>query len=191
MERKYSVPLLVALVIFSILFSGELSAAEKAALPDYRNTISVARETIWRAITSGQGSGATIAVMDQGRIVYSEGIGIADRAQNRPVDRNTRFNIGSTSKMFVTVAILLLVEEGKVSLDEAVARYIPEFSMKDERYKRITVRMLFNHSSGLPGSTFYFGYKPDARMHKLLLNTLRDAYLKHDPGAMSLYCNDG
>jgi len=176
---------------FHILFSGELSAAEKAALPDYRNTISVARETIWRAITSGQGSGATSPSWDQGRIVYSEGIGIADRAQNRPVDRNTRFNIGSTSTMFVAVAILLLVEEGKVSLDEAVARYIPEFSMKDERYKRITVRMLFNHSSGLPGSTFYFGYKPDARMHKLLLNTLKDAYLKHDPGAMSLYCNDG
>jgi len=191
MERKYSVPLLAVLVIFSIIFSGELSAAEKTTLPDYRNTISVARQTIWRAITSGQGSGATIAVMDQGRIVYSEGIGVADRAQNRPVDRNTRFNIGSTSKMFAAVAVLLLVEEGKVALDETVARYIPEFSMKDERYKKITVRMLFNHSSGLPGSTFYFGYKPDIRMHKILLDTLKDAYLKHDPGAMSLYCNDG
>jgi CubicO group peptidase (beta-lactamase class C family) len=112
MERKLSVPLLVALVIFSIIFSGELSAAEKTVLPDYRNTISVAREAIWRAITSGQGSGATIAVMDQGRIVYSEGIGIAHRAQNRSVDRNTRFNIGSTSKMFAAVAVLLLVEEG-------------------------------------------------------------------------------
>ncbi len=191
MGRKYCVRFLVVLAIFSIIFSGELTAAEKTARPDYTNTISVARETIWKAISSGQGSGATIAVMDQGRIIYSEGIGVADRAQNRAVDRNTRFNIGSTSKMFAAVAVLLLVDEGKVALDEAVARYIPEFTMKDERYKKITVRMLFNHSSGLPGSTFYFGYKPDARMHQILLDTLKDAYLKHDPGAMSLYCNDG
>ena len=63
--------------------------------------------------------------------------------------------------------------------------------MKDERYKDITVRMLFNHSSGLPGSTFYFGYIPDHEMHKLLLETLADEYLKYKPGAMSTYCNDG
>jgi len=191
MRRKCFVPLLVICVSFALLAAGELRAAEKNARPDYKNAISVAGETIWKAITSGQGSGATIAIMDQGKIVYSEGIGVADRSQNRPVDKDTRFNIGSTSKMFAAVAILLLVDEGKVALDESVAKYVPEFKMKDERYKNITVRMLFNHSSGLPGSSFYFGYKPDARMHKILLDTLKEAHLKHDPGAMSIYCNDG
>jgi CubicO group peptidase (beta-lactamase class C family) len=191
MWRKCFVPLLVICVTFALLAAGELRAAENNARPDYKNAISVARETIWKAITSGQGSGATIAIMDQGEIVYSEGIGVADRSQNRPVDKETRFNIGSTSKMFAAVAILLLVDEGKVALDESVAKYVPEFKMKDERYKKITVRMLFNHSSGLPGSSLYFGYKPDARMHKILLDTLKDAHLKHDPGAMSIYCNDG
>ncbi|GAB6059307.1 hypothetical protein JCM31598_24240 [Desulfonatronum parangueonense] len=137
------------------------------------------------------GSGATIAIMDQGRIVYSEGFGVADRSTNRPVDANTRFNIGSTSKMFAAVAILLLVDEGKVILDERVTTYIPEFVMQDERYRDITVRMLFNHSSGLPGSSFYFGYEPDSHMHHILLETMRLSRLKHAPGAMSIYCNDG
>jgi len=103
--------LLVICVSFALLAAGETRAAEKNARPDYKNAISVARETIWKAITSGQGSGATIAIMDQGEIVYSEGIGVADRSQNRPVDKDTRFNIGSTSKMFPAVAILLLVDE--------------------------------------------------------------------------------
>ncbi|MDR3553362.1 MAG: serine hydrolase [Syntrophobacteraceae bacterium] len=157
-----------------------------------QNAISAAREEVWKAITSGKGSGAAVAIMDHGKMVYSEGFGVANRSENRPIDKDTRFNIGSTSKMFAAVAVLLLVDEGKVSLDESVAKYVPEFRMKDKRYRDITVRMLFNHSSGLPGSSFYFAYNPgDGDAHKLLLDSLRDAHLKHDPGAMSIYCNDG
>lgn len=191
MRKKYFVPLLVIWISFALFATGETRAEEKKPRPDYRNAITTARQMIWKAITSGKGSGATIAIMDQGRIVYSEGIGVADRLENRPVDRDTRFNIGSSSKMFAAVAVLLLADDGKVALDESVVKYIPEFRMKDERYKRITVRMLFNHSSGLPGSSFYFGYKPDTHAHKILLDTLKDSHLKHDPGAMSIYCNDG
>ena len=191
MFKKRIAALFIACSSFVLIALGAAGAAEKNVRPEYRMTVSAARETIWKAITSGQGSGATVAVMDRGEIVYSEGIGVADRARNRPVDRDTRFNIGSTSKMFAAVAVLLLVDEGKVSLDESVVKYIPEFKMKDERYKKITVRMLFNHSSGLPGTSSYIGYKPDSRMHRILLDTLKDSRLKHDPGAMSIYCNDG
>jgi len=55
--------------------------------------------------------------MERGELVYSEGIGVADRAQNRAVDRQTRFNIGSVSEMFAAVAILLLVDDGKFEFD--------------------------------------------------------------------------
>lgn len=157
----------------------------------YKAAIETARETMWKTVAGGFCSGATVAVADEGEIVYAEGFGVADRARNRPVDTNTRFNVGSTSKMFAAVAILLLVDDKKIALDESVAKYIPEFKMKDPRYKDITFRMLFNHSSGLPGSTFYFGYETDDKLHKYLLDTLAGAYLKHAPGAMPIYCNDG
>ena len=191
MWKKCFVSLLVIWVSIALLPADRVQAVEKKERPDYKNAITTSREIIWNAITSGKGSGATIAIMDQGEIVYSEGFGVADRSTNRVVDRNTRFNIGSSSKMFVAVAIMLLVDEGKVTLDESVVKYVPEFRMKDERYKKISVRMLFNHSSGLPGSSFNFGFKPDAQAHKMLLDTLKDSHLKHDPGAMSIYCNDG
>ncbi|MGV8118353.1 MAG: serine hydrolase domain-containing protein [Candidatus Xenobiia bacterium LiM19] len=185
---------LLILVLFINIYLAAVSEAlgiEATENQAYQKVKVAAREILWKAITSGQGSGATVAVMDNGEIVYSEGIGVKDRSMNSPVDRNTRFNIGSTSKMFAAVAVLMLVDEGKVALDESVTKYIPDFRMKDRRYKDITVRMLFNHSSGLPGSSFYFSYRPYYDMHEILLETLADAYLKHRPGAMSIYCNDG
>ncbi len=191
MFKRLNSALLIACVSILILANGELQAAESNGKANYKNAICTARETIWKAITSGEGSGASVAIMDRGKIVYSEGIGVANRSENRPVDKNTRFNIGSTSKMFVAAAILMLVDEGKVALDESVAKYIPEFKMKDKRYKDITVRMLFNHSSGLPGTTFFPAYKSGGDPHEILLETLKDANLKHDPGGMSIYCNDG
>ena len=180
---------LILLVVFMCV--NMAAVCEAGAADDYKNTITAARETLWKAITNGQGGCATVAVMDNGKIVYSEGIGAADRAKNRPADKNTRFNIASTSKMFLAVAILMLVDEGKVSLDEKIAGYVPEFTMKDERYRDITVRMIFNHSTGLPGSTSYLTYGPDKDAHRLLLETMKELSLKHKPGAMSIYCDDG
>lgn len=87
-----------------------------------------------------------------------------------------------------------LVDEGKVDLDAPVARYIPDFKMKDKRYKRITPRMLLNHSTGLQGMTFNnaFLFKDnDAYAHDILLQQLSNQNLKADPGAFSVYCNDG
>jgi CubicO group peptidase (beta-lactamase class C family) len=193
MKKKRWIAVLTLLFVFAAFFPGaHLHASVPEDSGGYVNAVTTARETVWKAITSGMGSGASVAIMDQGRIVYSENMGVADRAANRPVAANTRFNIGSTSKMFAAVAILLLVDEGRVILDEPVKTYLPEFTMQDERYRAITVRMLFNHSSGLPGSSFYFGYKPDRNMHAILLETLRVSGLKHAPGAMSsIYCNDG
>ncbi len=175
-------------ILCFVLFAPFGAAAEEGG---YTATIAAAREIVWKTLTTGGGSSATVAVMDDGKIVYSERFGAADRAENRLPDRETRFNIGSTSKMFGAAAILLLADEGKLALDDSVAKYLPEFVMRDGRYKEITVRMLFNHSSGLPGSSFIFEYEPAIDPHALLLDVLRESDLKHAPGAMGIYCNDG
>lgn len=181
---------LASLLVVLLGLSASLAWAGVAA-KGYDNAVAAARESLWRAITSGGAGSATVAVMDGGRIVYSEGFGVADRSSGLPVLSGTPFNIGSTSKMFAAVAVMLLVDEGKIDLDEAVSAYLPEFVMADERYRKITVRMLFNHSSGLPGSTFTFGYARGDDPQELLLDTLKESHLKHDPGALSIYCNDG
>jgi len=134
------------------------------------------------------------ALIDNGEIVLSGQAGVYSKDTSiAPIDSNM-YGIGSISKMFTTVAVLQLVEQGKVNLDTPLIDYIPEFTMEDSRYKDITVRMLLNHSSGLMGSTFFssmlFNDK-DFSTYKNLLNTLKTSRLKAAPGAFSVYCNDG
>ena len=143
-----------------------------------------ARSEVWKAITNGQADSATVAVIDNGTIVYSEGFAMADRLNSLPVDKNTLFNMGSISKVYVTTAIMLLVDDGKVRLDAPVTTYLPEFTMLDERYKDITVRMLLNHSSGLPGTVGpnSFGYQYNKDFYRDVLDILAQSHLKHRPG---------
>jgi CubicO group peptidase (beta-lactamase class C family) len=134
-----------------------------------------------------------VAILDNGKIVYSEGFGMADRETSTPVDSNTLFNIGSTSKLYVTAAVLKLVDEGKVKLDSPVIQYLPRFKMADPRYKDITVRMLLDHQSGLPGTTSAndVGYAVNPDFYEQLYANYAHSHLKADPGFAAPYCNDG
>lgn len=106
----------------------------------------------------------------------------------------TMYGIGSTSKIIVTAAVMKLEEEGKVDLDSPLTDYIPEFSMADQRYKKITPRMLLDHTSGIQGSTLTNAMlmgDSDTDNHDHLLTRLRSQRLKAEPGAFGTYCNDG
>ena len=176
---------LLAVLPTAVCFANDNSAVDAAK--------AFARSEVWKAITSGRADSATIAVMDNGAIVYTEGFGMADRLNSLPVDKNTLFNMGSISKVYVTTAIMLLVDDGKVRLDAPVTTYLPEFTMLDERYKDITVRMLLNHSSGLPGTVGpnSFGYQYNKDFYRDVLDILAQSHLKHRPGEFAPYCNDG
>lgn len=81
--------------------------------------------------------------------------------------------------------MMKLVDHGKVNLDCSITDYIPEFTMSNDRYKKITVRMLLNHSSGLMGSTFknvFLLNDNDTSSHDQLLPYLQEQRLKVDPG---------
>lgn len=134
------------------------------------------------------------AMMDSGEIVESGVGGMYSKQENRLLTTENLFGIGSTSKMFTTAAMMRLADQGKVDLDRPVTDYIPEFTMADERYQDITVRMLLNHSSGLMGSTYGNGFlfdDADTQAHDTLLDDLATQTLKAAPGAFSVYCNDG
>ena len=126
-------------------------------------------------------------------IIYAKAFGIRDWPLQLPADVHTQFNFGSVTKVLTAASILLLCDEGKLDLDQPVVRYLPEFTLRDERYRQITVRMLLNHSSGLPGTNYRDGFAvtPNLDYVAQTLDVLRDHTLKHDPGTISVYCNDG
>lgn len=92
--------------------------------------------------------GAAVLVMKDDQILFDKGYGIADIEAKAPIDGNTFFNIASVSKQFTAVAILQLAEAGKLSLEDPVSQYFPEF--KADFWKDIQIKHLLAHSSGVP-----------------------------------------
>ena len=217
LSRLLAGALAAALVLPGAAFAAELPQTDllvPAALspvtpaPDSHSSDPLARSaqpTAQTALTVDErvqllldaGAGITsiqYAMMDSGEIVESGVGGVYSKQENRLLTTENLFGIGSTSKMFTTAALMRLADQGKVDLDCPVTDYIPEFTMADERYQDITVRMLLNHSSGLMGSTYGNGFlfdDADTQAHDTLLDDLATQTLKADPGAFSVYCNDG
>ncbi|MGG1942056.1 serine hydrolase domain-containing protein [Paenibacillus polymyxa] len=139
-------------------------------------------------------SGVQYAIMDHGNIVLSDSVGVKNKATNEPITKDTMFGIGSTSKMYVAAATMMLVDAHKVDIDQPLTTYIKDFTMADERYKKITPRMLLNHSSGLYGAhlknSMLFNDN-DTKNHDELLLRLQSETLKSNPGEYSVYTNDG
>ncbi|MDD5243677.1 MAG: serine hydrolase, partial [Syntrophorhabdaceae bacterium] len=156
-------------VLIAALAFGEATSKQKP----YESAVITARSEIWKAINGGKCGSATAAIMVDGKVVYAEGFGMANREKSIPVNVSTLFNIGSISKVYVATAIMLLVDDGKVSLDKPVTDYLPEFRMADDRYRKITVRMTLNHVSGIPGTEGRnsFGFQYDDNVKKETIDT--------------------
>jgi CubicO group peptidase (beta-lactamase class C family) len=90
--------------------------------------------------------GCALAVVKDGEIIYKRGYGMADLEHHISITPETVFYIGSVSKQFVTMCILLLEEEGKLFLDDDVRKYIPEFPEYD---RPMTIKHLIHHTSGI------------------------------------------
>jgi CubicO group peptidase (beta-lactamase class C family) len=94
--------------------------------------------------------GVAVAVVDHGDVVKAEGYGYANVEHNVPVRPETVFQSGSLGKQFTAATVMTLVEEGKLALDDPIAKYFPE---APEAFRAITVRHLLTHTSGIPDYT--------------------------------------
>jgi len=90
--------------------------------------------------------GASVTVISDGSVVWSEGFGWADLEQRVPVTPLTRFRIGSVSKSLTSIGLGLLLQEGKIELDAPVQRYVPGFPVKQAP---VTIRELAGHTAGI------------------------------------------
>ena len=95
--------------------------------------------------------GFAVAVVESGQVVLSRGYGVRTLGQRDPVDERTLFYTGSVSKSFTVLALGMLAEQGKLRLDDPVARYLPSFRLRDSVLTgQVTVRDLLAHRTGLP-----------------------------------------
>ncbi len=110
--------------------------------------------------------GISVVVVDDQQIVWSGGFGFADVERSVPATTQTVYGAGSVSTLFTAVAIMQLVEEGKVELDAPLTRYLPEFKIRSvyPATANLTIRQLLTHHAGLPSNLFngMWSKKPDS-----------------------------
>ncbi|WP_340680270.1 serine hydrolase [Paraglaciecola sp.] len=93
--------------------------------------------------------GIAFLAAKNGKIIYTGAKGMADMGNNIPISASTKFRIGSITKQFTAVAILKLQEQGKLSIDDKLSKYLPDFPKADQ----VTLRQLMNHTSGIHNYT--------------------------------------
>lgn len=103
-------------------------------------------DSVFSAYDRPGSPGCVLGVIRDGRLIYGRGYGLANLEHNLPLTTKSVLDIGSTSKQFTAAAIVLLAQNGKLSLDDDVRKYVPELP---DYGKTITIRHLLNHTSGL------------------------------------------
>jgi CubicO group peptidase (beta-lactamase class C family) len=91
--------------------------------------------------------GIALAVVQKGEVLYSRGYGASNLELNTPVIPESRFLIGSITKSFTAVALMMLWEEGRFTLEDGIGEYVEDLP---DHWKPITIRQLLNHTSGIP-----------------------------------------
>lgn len=140
--------------------------------------------------TKGMSSALSVAVVENGRIAYNRAFGVSDIATKTPATPRTRFRIASVTKMFTAVAVMQLVEAGRVGLDVPLATYLPAAPHAPE----ITVRQLLMHTSGLwnyGDEAFASGRVSTPTTARAIVASVANRPLEHPPGTTFAYSNTG
>jgi CubicO group peptidase (beta-lactamase class C family) len=137
--------------------------------------------------------GCVLGIIRDGKLIYARGYGMANLEHNIPITSKSIFRIGSTSKQFTAMCVALLEEEGKLSLDDSLRKFLPQMPVYAEG---ITIRHLIHHTSGLRDYLTLAriagmrddDYFTDAEVVDLLA---RQKELNFKPGEQYLYSNSG
>ena len=178
--KKIIATLLITLCIFS------MNAQE--AIPQQTNI-----DNIFSRWDTKDAPGGTVGIIKDGELIFTKGYGMANLDYNIPNESKTVFKIASTSKQFTAASIILLSEQGKLSLEDTLMNFFPNFPAYANE---VTVQHLLNHTSGvrdylilarLSGLTVE-DYYTDQIVEKILTNQQE---LNFTPGDEYLYSNSG
>lgn len=150
---KRTMHALLAVTLVAALAAVRPAAAQQAAAPA-ATSLDARLAAIEKAIDAKRKElgipGAALAIVKDDKVVYAKGFGLRDVERNLPVTPDTLFAIGSSTKAFTGMAVVMAADAGKLSLDDSPKKYLPTFGLQDpDANARVTVRDLLSHRSGL------------------------------------------
>jgi CubicO group peptidase (beta-lactamase class C family) len=135
--------------------------------------------------------GATALVYKDGEVLYRKAFGMANMELEVPMKPENVFELGSITKQFTSVSILMLMEQGKLSLEDEITKYLPDYPTQG---KKITIHHLLNHTSGIKSYTDMENFMSITRMDKSpkeIIDVFKDQPMDFDPGEQWHYNNSG
>jgi CubicO group peptidase (beta-lactamase class C family)/D-alanyl-D-alanine dipeptidase len=182
--------LLLTVALILILDQSIISAAKVQAPKDYAPVVEMLERFIAREMADKQLPAISIALVDDQQVVWAKGFGFANPKDKTNAAAETVYRVGSVSKLFTDIAIMQLVEQGKIDLDAPVARYLPDFNPRNSFGKPITLRQLMSHRSGLvrepPVGNYFDPTEPSLARTVVSLNKTSLVYA---PETRSKYSN--
>jgi len=173
------------ILLAGLAIASHALAAEVNPPSEYQSV----RRYITQGISAKKAPSVALAVLKEGKVIWAEGFGLADRKANRKATADSVYLLASVSKPMAATGLMRLVDDGKIDLDAPANRYLPGPKLRAFHGSAtdITVRKLANHTSGLPvhWSFFYNGVIPPSRDE-----TIRQyGFAYKPPGERWEYCN--
>ena len=192
--------LISLLIILIIVFGLILIWPSPPQTPESVKSITELETYLDKLVTFGTPPGISLVVVKNDSIIYSKGFGWADRPRKIRATPQTVYHWWSITKIATAMAIFQLQEQGKIQLDDPVYEYLTFFKVKypSDTSKKITIRNLLNHSSGLPDAGFrimkwtHHDGEPSLNQTELVKKVLLSySKLKFEPGSDTKYTNIG
>lgn len=142
------------------------------------------------AVDASETPALALLVARDGQVLYRRAIGLANLEEKTAATPQTKFRIGSITKQFTAAAILRLVADEKLSLDDTLDQFLPDYPRGDE----ITIHHLLNHTSGIPSFTEtseFWNHVTEPTTETQVIASFRELPLSFDPGTQFHYNNSG
>jgi len=180
LPSKFLKALFLFLIVYSSGFTQSITKADLNAI-----------DSVMKSYYRPEEPGASIVVAKDGKIVFSKGYGMANLEQHTPISTASVFRMGSMTKQFTAIAILMLVQKGQLSLDDRLSKFYPE-QFKDDH--GITIRHLLGHTSGIKDYITI----PEVRAYATrkikpqeIIAIIAQSPLDFEPGTDYTYSNSG
>ncbi|CAB1084316.1 hypothetical protein JY97_11865 [Alkalispirochaeta odontotermitis] len=186
---------LIAIVFLAVIIISGCATApkmpESIIAGNYDYTKRYLTWLIQKEMKRNQVVGLSIAIVDDQKVVWAQGFGYSDKEKKTPATPETVYRIGSISKLFTDMAVMKLVEAGKVDIDRPLKVFLPQFSIRSRFPDSgpITPRNIMTHHSGLPSSIakgMSTGEPPAT-----LLDRLKEEYTAYPTNYVLAYSNTG
>ena len=185
-SRVNQLPFVIVCFALQLLCFSPTNAQETATAP----VVEKLRAAVRYEVEQKELPAFSISLIDRDQIVWADGFGFQDAEKKIPATAETVYRVGSVSKLFTDIAVMQLVEEGKIDLDAPVQQYLPDFKPKNPFGIPLTLRQMMSHRSGLVRESPVGNYfDPSEPSLSATVASLNDTKLVYKPETKTKYSN--